>query len=214
MTPLTPEEVIALLDKKPYAPYLAPIVDKARKGQITPLCRVDTEGCDYEVFAYEVPGRAGILRPHAIGFLEGKTSPVFHEQYRNDVHRDHVVARFIRERAEKLEAKLIRSEARKQFTHKLTPGAILVGSWGYEQTNVDFYEVVEVPSPKSVRVLKIASQAVPGGSDVVPVVGRYLEVDPHLHRVTVDNTVKIKDYIVLVVWDGKPCYQTPANMGH
>lgn len=38
----------------------------------------------------------------------------------------------------------------------LKVGDVLVSSWGYEQTNVDFYEVVKV-LPKSVRLQQIGS---------------------------------------------------------
>lgn len=39
----------------------------------------------------------------------------------------------------------------------MNKGDILVSTWGYEQTNADFFEVVEV-SPKTVTVRPIASR--------------------------------------------------------
>lgn len=42
-------------------------------------------------------------------------------------------------------------------------GDIFASSWGYDQTNVDFYEVVGVtPSGKSVRIVPIAKEVVEG----------------------------------------------------
>lgn len=66
-------------------------------------------------------------------------------------------------------------------------GDIFASSWGYDQTNVDFYEVVGVtPSGKSVRIVSIGKEiveqdgysqrvkAVPGSAspDAVPVTKR------------------------------------------
>ena len=42
-------------------------------------------------------------------------------------------------------------------------GSILVDSWGYDQTNIDYYKVVSVsPSGKSVMVVKVGQKMVEG----------------------------------------------------
>lgn len=41
-------------------------------------------------------------------------------------------------------------------------GDIFVASWGYEQTNVDAYQVVEVVSQSTIKVRKIATRGIPG----------------------------------------------------
>lgn len=49
------------------------------------------------------------------------------------------------------------------ITAPIAVGDIFASSWGYDQTNVDFYEVVGVtPSGKSVRLVPIASEVVSG----------------------------------------------------
>lgn len=45
--------------------------------------------------------------------------------------------------------------------HAVKVGDLFAYSWGYDQTNVDFYEVVAV-LPKSVKVRAIGQEAVPG----------------------------------------------------
>lgn len=52
-------------------------------------------------------------------------------------------------------AKKAKSEARKNMVNPYKVGDILYDSWGYEQTNIDFYQVVEV-GPKSVKIRPIA----------------------------------------------------------
>lgn len=52
--------------------------------------------------------------------------------------------------------KVSRQEHTKVFLSKLVPGAILVRSWGYDQTNVNFYQVKAV-SGKKVTFQEISS---------------------------------------------------------
>ena len=104
---------------------------------------------------------------------------------------------------------------------KMTVGKIFYSSWGYEQTNIDFYKVVEVSkSGKTITLQKIGSQVVEVNGycseRVIPnesktegapltnrrlIVGRYGDV-----MVNVSNRT---DYRVLAFeWDGTPRTQT------
>ena len=51
-------------------------------------------------------------------------------------------------------------------------GDIYSSSWGYDQTNVEFYEVVAV-TPATIKIREIACQVEERG--IVPVKGRFLE---------------------------------------
>lgn len=51
---------------------------------------------------------------------------------------------------------------RRNDTHSLRVGSVLFNSWGYEQTNIDWYQVVEVVSAKTVVIRKIARHLIPG----------------------------------------------------
>lgn len=50
---------------------------------------------------------------------------------------------------------------RKEFKHGLRPGMILHGSWGYDQTNCEYFKVIEVKG-KSVIVVEIGHKTVEG----------------------------------------------------
>lgn len=56
--------------------------------------------------------------------------------------------------------------------HPYQPGDIFYTSWGYDQTNVEFYEVVAV-TPASVKVQQVASKLDESGRGVVPVPGEF-----------------------------------------
>jgi len=55
----------------------------------------------------------------------------------------------------------LRQQAKSRFQNPYKVGDILHHSWGYDQTNCDFYQVVEV-SKASVALRKIATETVPG----------------------------------------------------
>ena len=59
------------------------------------------------------------------------------------------------------ERKAIKKEAQKNMNHNFVEGSIIYNSWGYDQTNIDFYQIVEV-KPKSVIIREIASSYVKG----------------------------------------------------
>lgn len=107
-------------------------------------------------------------------------------------------------------------------------GDILTASWGYDQTNVDFYEVVAV-TKASVKIReirgKIASST--GTQDVVvPAPGNYAvgyhgEASKILtKRFRLDGwgegvyCCRIDDCSTAHLWDGEPERQTAANCGH
>ena len=67
-------------------------------------------------------------------------------------------------------------------------GTILVNSWGYDQTNVDAYEVIAKPSPQTVVIREIALQTIEDSeghmSDTVkPVAGAFIG-EPEKRRIT------------------------------
>lgn len=55
----------------------------------------------------------------------------------------------------------LRQRAKSRYQNPFQDGDILHHSWGYDQTNCDFYQVVGV-KPHSVTLRKIAGQTVPG----------------------------------------------------
>jgi hypothetical protein len=83
--------------------------------------------------------------------------------------------------------------SRKAFVHDYQVGEVLVASWGYEQTNIDFYQITAVIG-KQVELRKISVEAAANGSmsgHVVPSVGQFIgEPTRHLAqegRIKIDN---------------------------
>jgi hypothetical protein len=99
-------------------------------------------------------------------------------------------------------------------------GSIFYSSWGYDQTNVSFYEVVGL-TPASVKVREVAksfvSQNGPGGNKVIPQPGNYIggEMTKRLQNSGYrDAAITINSSETAWLWDGKPQYETDSMYGH
>lgn len=115
-------------------------------------------------------------------------------------------------------AKVERAEvikAKRAAGHKLEVGHILVCSWGYEQTQVDFYQVVRLVGKASVALVKIPAVAMeasgpmsdrvmPGGSEELA------SGEEIIKRVSAYDgaSVKLNSYSSAYLWDGKPKHRS------
>lgn len=106
-------------------------------------------------------------------------------------------------------------------------GDILVMSWGYDQTNIDFYQVIAV-TKASVRLRKIEGKRIDGRALVAaPGVWadarhRNADQDPEyfekgaLKRFRLDKagySVSMTSYSNAYLWDGEPEFDTYAHGG-
>ena len=108
-------------------------------------------------------------------------------------------------------------------------GDLLVSSWGYEQTNIDFWRVVSLTaSGKSARIMPVAQRVVDysrGSERVVPGGGDVFREQDNVTTALIrwyghgaglawcvgvprgyKNTARL--------WDGRPVHQTAAGWGH
>jgi len=93
--------------------------------------------------------------------------------------------------------------------HTLKVGDVLYSSWGYDQTNIDFYEVVDT-TDKSVKLWQMAQDTVETGmmsGHTTPVTGeykRYKGAVSNWKRVTGNNSVKVRSFGAYAYpYDGK-----------
>ena len=105
-------------------------------------------------------------------------------------------------------------------SHTLTVGAILSASWGYDQTNVNFYMVTRT-TPTSVYVVEVEKLLTDTGANyyATPCVDRTrkfpsaLPVRKKVHAYRGEQYVRLTDYKHAYEWDGSPQYQTGLG-GH
>lgn len=134
-----------------------------------------------------------------------------------------------------LERRAKKAEAKKYYVNPYKVGDILHHSWGYDQTNCDYYQVVE-SKPASVVLKKIGAKTVPGSEGfmsetLMPVKDSFItkghhalnqytdELTPENHTITKRVSFYVKDdgslkYFIPTpygwcdLWEGKPEYSS------
>lgn len=131
-------------------------------------CRHTPEGAtvhhfdDVQAVAYYYE-RAG--RCYALAFVGTAMRPAINCWYGKGAEsRESHVQQWVQGLRASKAAKDARKAERKAAVHTLAVGDIVVSSWGYEQTNVDFYQVTRVVSARSVAVRPIASTLTEDGA--------------------------------------------------
>lgn len=77
-------------------------------------------------------------------FFGKQGKPIWRYRFANESLREKRVTDAFNARAEVAARKLADREARKAWQHDFEAGDILVSSWGYDQTNINYYEVLSV----------------------------------------------------------------------
>lgn len=152
---------------------------------------------------------------HAVGFSGRRQKPDFNLSFRSPEAMEKHVARWIAEldrvKAEKKERKADRNQP-----HAVEIGTVFAASWGYEQTNVDFYEVVQLVGKNTVVIRKVAQETREDGvmqGQTVPHPGCYTS-EPMRKRVAVmgqaatdskyRHAITVDSVRTAFEWDGRP----------
>lgn len=147
--------------------------------------------------------------PAFVAYKGRQSKPARFSACSNEESRDSYLEAFVKMETELEDWKRARREAR----HGLSVGDIVYSSWGYEQTNVDFYEVVRVPSDRSVvvrMIKKLTSENAPGSMSgkTTPLPGQFeINAKETTHRAAALNSLKGGKAVPgsLSKWTGKPC---------
>jgi len=167
----------------------------------------------------------------ALIFLGRAVKPTYHTYFKTPEARQAYVDSILntyQERLRNVAKRKAEQKAKRAEGHNIKVGDIFRASWGYEQTNVNFYQVVELVGKQSVKVREIASKSVEDHttySNVVAVKDAFLSNshlcgykgnDPVLKRVNTNysNSIKVFEFSNAYLWDGKPCYETNPMFGH
>lgn len=168
--------------------------------------KITVKGAEVAIYLYE---RAGA--PYALGYWGTSSKAWFHHRYANEEQRQKRVAYWVEQARLRWEANVQRkaqNSAERAAPNKLQVGHILVSSWGYDQTNVDFYEVTRVMG-QSVELVKIGANNTSHGWAGHDTGHAIPQLDgkkgkPFVKRVQYGNQVKIESYAWARIWNGKP----------
>ncbi len=115
------------------------------------------------------------------------------------------------------------------MSHDIKIGDVFVETWGYDQTNVDFFEVIRT-MPKTVEIVRIRAEEVGVGHDVklVPKLGHSIgqrrrklvqfqdvnrnKVGPREEKL--EPFLAMTSYSTAFLWDGKSAYHDTIAAGY
>lgn len=101
----------------------------------------------------------------------------------------------------------------KKIPTSLQVGDILVSAWGYDQTNVEFYQVTRVTGYRGVYVRPIHHHAIEGTEgylcgQVLPVKDSFIANQPETYHIASSKSIAIGKHYSAHLWDGKPEYES------
>lgn len=130
--------------------------------------------------------------------------PEFNYRFRSKERMVEFVEQFISQKLEHIKRKEERKEAvkkaKEEMNHSFKVGQILYDSWGWEQTNIDFYQVTKV-LPKSVEVRRIASEYIKNQPEGYSSMSAFVKPTPNAFLV--EKKPELKKIQVLVNHEGK-----------
>lgn len=153
-----------------------------------------------------------------IAFQGRGKKPIEYYVFQNATRRDEAIDRLIRVNRSSMSQKLEEQEAKKVWRHPLKKDDILYSSWGYDQTNVEFYQVVEA-GEFSVKLRQIAEKIIssnPPTDYVMPVPNRFISAPftKRPQKFGEGTYIKIDRSSTASPWDGQKKYQTTPGWGH
>ena len=168
--------------------------DHARRaliaGNITDV--IHGTGAAFTIFHYTNAAGA----PSAVAFRGKAIKPAFRYRFRSAELR----ATHCNEWVQAQEAAQARQAARRterNAPHALVVGDVLMSMWGYEQTNVDYYQVTELHGRSQVTLRQIARRSEATGDmqgDCVPAPGQFIG-EPRRCKVDgAQNTVRLSTF--------------------
>lgn len=166
------------------------------------------EGTDLAIWTWEDKGRV-----YGIAFQGKSNKPLWNYTFRSEDQRKRTIEDLIESRRRTLKNKSLQQEERKTYQHPYKVDDILETSYGYDETHVQFYQVIELRG-KMIIIRPIASKTVREEKSADYVIadkdsftGPPVKVLPTLRGVKVDGHSAS-------LWDGKPVYETASGWGH
>lgn len=166
-----------------------------------------------------IKGTTSKGRPMAAIWYGRAEKPQIYATYPNEEYRDKAIQEFLDRRAYRAEVNAQRKQERRLTKdHDVKIGDIYYTSWGYDQTNIDFYKVVNVRGSR-IDLKELTQQYVDrgeGGYDDSVIPGDEFANDKiYTVSARADGTLtSLSSFEYLSKWDGRPKYQTNPYAGH
>lgn len=140
----------------------------------------------------------GKVRFIAMGFAGKAAKPSFHYSFADEIRRQTYIDGFVKARRSVLDRKAAAAAERRAFRHTLKVGDVLQAMWGYDQTNIDYYQVTALKGKKQVLARRIHAVSEETGNmcgRCGPDVGNFIERYPEkAYLVQEGNRIKVASY--------------------
>lgn len=139
-------------------------------------------------------------KPCAVGYVGKSTKPAFHNSFRDQARRADSVAQWMKSQDEWAQHKATRKaeqKAKLAQPHGLKVGDVLTGQWGYDQTNIEFWQVTKLVGKRTVEIREIGCESVDTEfmqGKAVPLPDSFTSKAPEIRRVSENNSVKLFDF--------------------
>lgn len=116
--------------------------------------KIEDTDLGIEIYLYKVGEKHA-----AVGFGGKRQKPDFHYTFRDEERRQQHIENYLKGQQEHKQYMAKKKRERTSYEHDFKVGDILYCTWGYEQTNVDFYQVIDT-TKKMVTIHKIHGKIV------------------------------------------------------
>lgn len=190
-------------------------IDALKDQRYIPDHSTEQRHDNLDMVIYLYPGHDSLSSVSAVCYEGRRTKPSFNLRFMSAERRSAYVLKWTEDRQKEVDAKLADRQLKRDFKTTLTVGSILSASWGWEQTNVEFWQVLGVKSPKRVLIRPIEKRLAEDGDHsrngmagkVIPVNDAFLDnSDPVEKQVSIGNRITFSKYRRLSPWSGKPQY--------
>lgn len=154
-------------------------------------------------------------KPIAMGFAGKRTRPDFYFRFNSHERLTEHLNQW-RENLESRNKEVEQRKAKRMQPTTLKPGDILDGLWGYDQTNVDYYQVLKVIGKRTVEIQEIGYKLDwEGGScaSATPIPNSF-KGKPMKKVVSDGHYINMNSYLSISPWNGKPASITAPGWGH
>ena len=135
-----------------------------------------------------------------------EAKPSLHYQFRNESERVDFINRQKTSADNDIEREAIRHAERMKEAEKFVKGAILYSSWGYEQTNIDFYEILERKNDFVIiqEIGQIRNHDSRGDSGTCMPDKKIKIGEPFRKKITKHASINLESYKYCGLWNGRP----------
>lgn len=147
----------------------------------------------------------------ALGYRGKRTKNDFHYAYKDAERREKSIQTFFDGVRASETATRERRVERTAAPRGADVGDILSASWGYDQTNVNFYQIIKLVGKFTVVIREVGSKHT-DDSHVVASPDSFIGDEKRIRLANGSGKVGSSQYVS--VWDGKPAYETPFGYGH